>query len=140
MPTVHTDDRVRDLSAVRVAVVVTAGLLPLAVVVAALVGGAHAAIGAGVGVLLVTASFTASAVAVLRAAKVSPALMFQAAMGTYLVKILVLAALLVAFRNTSAFEPKAFGWAVLAATLVWLVAEVRLFSTAKVRYVTPDEG
>ncbi len=140
MPTAHSDNRVRDLSAVRVAVVVTAGLLPLAVVVAALVGGTDAAVGAGFGVLLVTVSFTVSAVAVLRAARISPALMVQAAMGTYLVKILVLAGILVAFHNTTAFEPKAFGWAVLAATVVWLVAEVRLFSTARVPYVVPDEG
>lgn len=140
MPTVHTDDRVRDLSAVRVAAVVTAAVLPIAVVVGALVGGADAAIGAGFGVVLVTASFTLSAIAVLRAAKISPALMFQAAMGTYLVKILVLAGILVAFHDTTAFEPKAFGWAVLAATVVWLVAEVRLFTSAKVLYVTPDEG
>ena len=140
MPTAHTADRVRDLSAARVAVVVTAGLLPLAVVVAALVGGADAAVGAGIGVALVTVSFTVSAVAVLRAAKVSPALMFQAAMATYLVKILVLAGLLVAFHDTTAFDPKAFGWAVLAATVVWLVAEVRLFTTARVVYVGPDEG
>jgi ATP synthase protein I len=71
---------------------------------------------------------------------VSPALMFQAAMATYLVKILVLAGILVAFHDTTAFDPKAFGWAVLAATVVWLVAEVRLFTTTKVPYVVPDEG
>lgn len=140
MPSTPADERLSDTPAVRAAVVVTAVLLPLATVVAGLAGGGRSALGAAVGVLLVTVSFAGSAYVVLRAARLSAQLMFQAAMLTYLVKIIVLAVLLVTLRHVSAFDGTAFGWTVLTATVVWLVVEVRMFAAMRIPYVEPDRS
>jgi ATP synthase protein I len=140
VPGTPADERLSDTPALRAAVVVTVVLLPVALLVGWLVGGGSSALGAGLGVLLVTVSFAASAYVVLRAARLSPQLMFQAAMATYLVKIIVLAVLLVTLRDVSAFDGRAFGWSVLSATVVWLVVEVRLFTTLRIPYVEPDRG
>lgn len=140
MPSTPADERLSETPAVRAAAVVTLVLLPAALVTGALAGGAATALGAGVGVLLVTLSFAASAAVVLRAARLSAQLMFQAAMATYLVKIVVLAVLLVTLRNVSFFDGRAFGWSVLAATVVWLVVEVRMFTALRIPYVEPDRS
>ena len=125
--------------------VLRTGLLSTAVVLAATVAGAWlvvdgaAAGGAALGVLLAAAFFSASMLVVNAVAKTSPALMFPTAMGVYVVKIFGLLALIAVLRRVDWWPPAVFGLSVLAATLVWLGAEVRLVMLSRVLYVTPEE-
>lgn len=110
----------------------------VAVVVALLVAGGKGALGALLGVLLVGIFFGVSAVAVSSASRVSPQLMAIAAMGSYLVKVVVLMIALRAFADTDLWNPKAFAWSVVVCTVVWTAAEVRAFIKTRTLYVDPD--
>ena len=73
--------------------------------VGAVVDGGKGALGAVLGVLLVAIFFTLSVVAVSTAGRRwGPSAMMVTALGTFLVKILVLLALIAAFRGTTAFN------------------------------------
>jgi len=115
----------------------------LAAIVAVLAGlladGGQGALGAAVGAVLVILFFGISVAAVSYAASISPQLIFGAAMLSYVTKILVLFALLGFFKNTTAWNPTVFGYAILALTIVWLAAEIRLVVKTKMLYVDPDE-
>src|SRR6266481_4780066 len=75
--------------------------------VGAVVDGGKGALGA---VLLVAIFFTLSVVAVSTAGRRwGPSAMMVTALGTFLVKILVLLALIAAFRGTTAFNTRFFG-------------------------------
>lgn len=112
-----------------------------AVVMAALFGalsGGKGLIGAVIAVAVVAAFFGISVVAVGRAARISPAAMMATALGTYIVKILLLLAFVGAFENTTAFDPKAFGLTALACILVYTGAQVVWSLRMKALYVEPD--
>ena len=72
-------------------------------------GGSKGLIGAVMGVALVAAFFGISIVVVGRAARVSPQVMMATALGTYLVKIVVLLFLVGQFQDSTAFNPRIFG-------------------------------
>ncbi|GGS60512.1 hypothetical protein GCM10010156_19050 [Planobispora rosea] len=108
------------------------------VVVAALVAGGKGALGAAIGLLVVSAFFTLGLVAVSYASRVSPMMMMTAAVVTYAVKILAVMAMLKAFEDATAFEPKAFGWAAIVCTLAWTIGEVRGFMKLRMFYVDPE--
>ena len=74
------------------------------------------------------------------AARVSPLMMLNVALLTYLVKIILLAVLLVVFKDATAFDTKAFAWSILVSTLVWIAAELRTFARTRILYVEPDQG
>ncbi|MFE3453234.1 hypothetical protein ACFXJ8_30350 [Nonomuraea sp. NPDC059194] len=110
----------------------------VAVIVAFLVAGGKGALGAAVGLALVAVFFTISVVAVSYAARVSPQMMAIAAMLSYLVKVLVILAMLRTFGDTTAWNPKAFAWTVVVGTIVWTAGEVRAFMKTKMLYVDPE--
>ncbi|GAA4060280.1 hypothetical protein [Nonomuraea soli] len=110
------------------------------VVVALLMAGGKGALGALLGTVLVGVFFSISVVAVSYASRISPQVMAMAAMGSYLVKVVVLMIVLRAFGDTTAWNPKAFAWAVVVCTIVWTAAEVRAFVKTKMLYVDPDAG
>jgi ATP synthase protein I len=112
-----------------------------AVVVAALalaLGGSKGLIGALIGVALVALFFGTSVFVVSRAARISPQAMMATAVGTYLVKIVLLLVFLRAFQNTTAFSPKAFGLTALCCILVYTGAQVGWSMRLKALYVEPD--
>lgn len=127
-----------DAAILRGALLPTAVVGLLAVLVAGVVVGAKGALGALLGTLVVVVFFTVSLVVVSRASRVSPYAAMNAAILTYLVKIGVLFGLIVAFQDTTAFDTKTFGLTIIACTLVWTAFEVRAFSRLKMLYVDPD--
>ncbi len=109
-----------------------------AVVVAQLTAGGGGALGAVIGVLLVAVFFSISVVAVSYAARVSPQMMAIAAMVSYLVKVIVIMAMLVTFGDTTLWNPQVFAWSVVVCTIVWTAFEVRAFIKTKMLYVDPE--
>jgi ATP synthase protein I len=112
----------------------------LAVVIAGVVKGSHGAIGAAVGAVIVVVFFTIGQVVLGTVIKKNPSMAMSVAMVMYLVKIGVLFVLLLAFKDTKAFDTKVFALTVLLCTLVWTGAEMWAFGTAKVLYVDPGSS
>ncbi|SDG54190.1 ATP synthase protein I [Sinosporangium album] len=110
----------------------------VAVLVAVLLGGATAAFGSGIALGLVALFFTISLVVVSWAGRVSPMAMMTAAVLSYVVKALALIMLLRTFEGATAFDPRAFGWTVIALTVVWTFGEMRGFMKLKMLYVDPE--
>ena len=116
----------------------TAPVALLMIVLGAVLGGAKGLIGAALGVGLVIAFFGISVLVVGRAARVSPQAMMAAAVGTFLVKILVLIILLSAFQNSTAFNARFFGLTVIVCVLAYSAAQMISSMRLKVPYVEPD--
>ncbi|GAA3660112.1 hypothetical protein GCM10022224_024340 [Nonomuraea antimicrobica] len=129
-----------DLRVLKSAAIPTALVGVVAVVVALLTAGGKGALGAVIGALLVGVFFSISVVAVSYAARVSPQMMAIAAMGSYLVKVVVIMIVLASFRDTTLWNTQAFAWAVVVCTLVWTGFEVRAFVKTKMLYVDPEAG
>ncbi|MFC4114826.1 hypothetical protein [Nonomuraea zeae] len=127
-----------DVRVLKSAAIPTFAVGVVAVVVALLLAGGKGALGAALGTLLVGVFFSISVVAVSYAARVSPQMMAIAAMGSYLVKVIVIMLVLASFRDTTAWNTQAFAWAVVVCTLVWTGFEVRAFIKTKMLYVDPD--
>ena len=115
----------------------TAAVGAVLLVVGWFVAGAGGLAGAGAGVAVVAAFFLAGMVAIGFGARISPTAMLAVALGTYVVKIGLLGALLVAMRDVTVLDGAVFGWSVLVSTLVWITAEVRTFSRQRIAYVEP---
>jgi len=107
-------------------------------VLGAILGGTKGLLGAALGVALVIVFFGISVLVVGRASKVSPQAMMAAAVGTYLVKILVLIILVGAFQNSTAFNGKWFGLTVIVCVIVYSAAQVVSSMRLKMLYVEPD--
>ncbi|MFF5260896.1 hypothetical protein ACFY4C_18305 [Actinomadura viridis] len=118
---------------------IPSGLAGLAAVAAGLaLAGGKGALGAAIGAVVVIAFFSISVVAVSYASKISPQMMFTAAVFSYITKIFVMFALIIAFDGVSAWNHKAFAWSVIALTLVWVAAEIRASTKAKILYYDPE--
>jgi ATP synthase protein I len=127
-----------DMRLLKGAVVPTVLVGLVVIGVAALLAGFEGALGAAIGTLVVCVFFALGIVAVSYAGRVSPMMMMTAAVLTYAVKIIIVMALLKTFEDATAFEPKAFGWAVIVCTIAWTVGEMRGFMKLKMLYVDPD--
>lgn len=110
----------------------------VAVAVAALLAAGEGALGAAIGTFVVCVFFTVGLVVVSFAGRISPVVMMTAAVVSYAVKVLVLMALLKAFKDVTVFEPKAFGGAAVAAVIAWTVGEMRGFMKLKLLYADPN--
>jgi ATP synthase protein I len=108
------------------------------IVLAAVIAGGKGLAGAAIGVAIVALFFGISIVVVGRAARVSPQAMMAAAVGTFIVKVLLLLAFVGAFQNTTAFSPKAFGLTALVCVLAYTGAQVMWSMRLKALYVEPD--
>jgi ATP synthase protein I len=111
-----------------------AGLAAIAVAVP--FAGTKGALGAALGTVVVLAFFTVSVVAVSYASRISPQMMFAAAIFSYLGKVVAMLALVAALEGVTAWNATAFAWSVIALTLVWIAAEVR--ATMKVKTLSLD--
>jgi ATP synthase protein I len=101
-------------------------------------GGSKGLIGAVMGVALVAAFFGISIVVVGRAARVSPQVMMATALGTYLIKIVVLLFLVGQFQDSTAFNPRIFGLTAIVCILSYSGAQVIWSMRRKLLYVHPD--
>ncbi|GAA4510613.1 MULTISPECIES: hypothetical protein [Nonomuraea] len=127
-----------DVRVLKSAALPTLGVGVVALAAATILAGGKGALGAAIGVLLVMVFFSVSVVAVSYAARVSPQLMAIAAMGSYLVKVIVIMLMLATFGDTTLWNSQAFAWTVVVGTIVWTAFEVRAFLKTKMLYVDPD--
>lgn len=123
---------------VRRSAVITAAAAAVMLAVCGLVGGTKGLIGGVIAIGLVALFFGISIVAVGRAAKVSPHLMMLTALGTYMLKILVLLILVGQFQDTTAFNPRLFGLTAIVCVLVYCGAQIGWSMRLKTLYVEPD--
>ncbi|MBW5421583.1 hypothetical protein GKQ77_08385 [Streptomyces sp. BG9H] len=110
------------------------------IAVSAAVAGGKGALGAAFGALVVLLFMGGGLVALQRGARSFPHLFQMMGLLVYTVQILVLMVALTALRGTSAFNHKCFAFTLLAATLVWMAAQVRSHMKAKVLYVEPESA
>jgi ATP synthase protein I len=106
-----------------------------AAIICGAVAGSKGVIAAIMATALVMIFFTISLIAVAYAARISPQVMLPAALGSYIIKLLVIFAVLAALENVTIWHPRAFAWTVLALTLVWVFAEARGLIKSKPLYV-----
>lgn len=118
--------------------VFTAAAAAVMVVLSTVLGGTKGLIGALLGVALVTIFFGISVTAVSRAARVSPQAMMITAIGTFILKIVVLAFLVARFAGTTAFNSKLFGFTAIVCILAWSIGQAVATARMKVLYVEPD--
>jgi ATP synthase protein I len=123
---------------VRRSAVVTATAAAIMLAICGLVGGAKGLIGGAIAIVLVAVFFGISIFAVGKAAKISPHLMMATALGTYLLKILILLILVGQFQNTTAFNPRLFGLTAIVCVLVYCAAQIAWSIRLKTPYVEPD--
>ena len=123
---------------VRRSAAVTAATAAVMVAVSAAVAGGKGVLGALLGTALVVVFFAISVVAVSAAARVSAQAMMITAIGTYVIKILVLILLLSRYSSTTAFSPRMFGLTALACILAWTFAQVGWSMRLRVPYVEPE--
>jgi ATP synthase protein I len=123
---------------VRRSAAVAAVAAAIMVALGALLGGSKGLLGALIAVAVVALFFGISVFVVGRAARVSPGAMMATALGTYIVKVLLLLIFVGQFQNTSSFSPTAFGLTALACILVYSGAQVIWSIRLKTLYVEPD--
>ncbi|MGK5170657.1 hypothetical protein [Geodermatophilus sp. CPCC 205761] len=126
-----------DLSFLRVGALVTAGLTAVAVPVAGLLGGWDDALAVLVGAVVVTFFFAVSGLVIAWAGRHGEAFTLPAALGSFLVKILVLAAVLQALPADGWVDRRTLAWAVIAGALLWSVVQQRWVWTRRLYYVQP---
>lgn len=93
----------------------------LAVVIAAVVGGGLAALGAALGVVITVAFFASGHYAVTRILASRPEIALTGALAVYLGQILVLFVLIALLQDATWLDPKAFAVTIVACTLVWVL-------------------
>ena len=123
---------------IRRSALVTAPVALLLIVLGALLGRTKGLLGAALGVALVIAFFGISVLVVGRFARVSPQAMMGAAIGTYLLKILVLLFLVGRFQDSTAFNPRIFGLTAIVCVLTYSAAQMIWSMRLKMLYVEPD--
>jgi ATP synthase protein I len=126
-----------DVRALRRSAVPTALVGVACVAVGSIVDGTKGALGALLALAVVTVFFSISRYVVGRAARTSPQAMMIAALGSYMIKIVALAVLLNAFRDSTAFNGRVFGFCAIVLVLAWSGTQVREMSRNKVLQVEP---
>ncbi len=123
---------------IRVGLLVLAAIALPALVVAGFFRGPAGLAAVALGLVLVASFFTASKVAVSVVARRMRAMVLPTALGTYLIKIVILGALLVALEGSTTIDLTAFSWAVLAGVLGWLGAELWVATHTRVPFYDPE--
>ncbi|MFE3824400.1 hypothetical protein [Streptomyces sp. NPDC059092] len=118
----------------------TAAVGAIAAAVSAVVAGGKGALGAAVGALVVIVFMGIGLVVLERTAKSLPHLFQAMGLMLYTAQLLLLVIFVGLFKNTTLFEPKAFAFTLVVATLVWIAAQARAHMKAKILYVEPDSS
>lgn len=126
-----------DLSFLRVGAVVTAAVAGVGAVVTGLVAGWPDAIGVLVGAAVVTAFFVASGVVIAWAGRIDDTFTLPAALGMFLVKAVVLFAVLNALPEEGWLDRLTMAWTVIVGALLWSAVQLRWVWTRPLYYVTP---
>jgi ATP synthase protein I len=138
--TPHTD---RDPFAVmlRGAFLPTVAVGPVAVVVAAIVGGGKAALGAALGFVIALAFFALGLVVMRKLDSAADPLRFLAsALAVFMGQMIFLLVVIIALQNATWLDGTAFGVTVLAVALVWQVFQVIAFvRSRRLAFDAPQE-
>ena len=126
-----------DLGFIRVGALVTAVATLVAAPVVGLVRGWGSGVAVVVGAAVVTFFFWVSGVVIARAGQVHDSFTLPAAMGTFLVKALVLFALLGALPADGWLDRRVLGFTVIAGALLWSGVQMRWVWTRQVYYTAP---
>jgi ATP synthase protein I len=129
-----------DLGHLRGGLLTTGVLAAVGVPGAWLLRDARAAAWVAVGLAIVAAFFCAGALAVAAAGKLGDEATLPAALGTYLVKVVLLGVLMVSVRDQPWLDPAALGLSVLVGTLAWTGVHARRVWTSRIYYVDPRAG
>ena len=121
-----------DVRIARSAALPTALVTALAVLGWAVARGSTGAIGALLGGLLVITFFGSGALLSSAVRSMPPQSAMAIGLAGYTVKIALLAVFLVVFFDSDAFDGPAFGITALVASMVWLGAQLRAFTNAKI--------
>ncbi len=128
-----------DISFLWPGVLVTAGAMAVAAPVAGVIGGWGSAVGVVAGAATVAGFFCVSAVVIAWAGRIDDAFALPAALGTFLVKALVLFAVLGAVPEDGWLDRLTLAWTVIAAALLWSAVQVRWVWTRQLYYVPPPK-
>ena len=90
-----------------------------------------------VGAAVVTTFFAVSGLVVTWAGRVHDSYTLPAALGTFLVKMLLLVAVLKALPTDGWVDRRVLGWTVVAGALLWSVVQARWVWAKPIYYVTP---
>jgi ATP synthase protein I len=126
-----------DVRALRQSALPTAVVGVLCGVVAGIVTGEKGVLGAVFALAVVTTFFMISSVVLDRAARISPQAIMIAALSSFFVKIVLLMLLVAEFRDTTAFNGRAFGLTAIVCVVAWSGTQVRWMAKAKILYVEP---
>lgn len=126
-----------DLSHLRWGLVATGALAVVLVPLFWLTRDGRAAAWSAAGLAIVAAFFCAGALAVAAAGRIGDELTLPAALGSYLVKIVLLGVLMTAVRGRPWLDPAALGLSVLVGTLVWTAVHAMRVWRSRIYYVDP---
>jgi hypothetical protein len=126
-----------DISFLRVAGLVTAAATAVAAPLAGLVAGWDAALGVLAGAVVVTVFFSLSGLVIAWAGRHGDAFTLPAAMGTFLVKMLVFVAVLRALPADGPLDRPVLAWTVIVGAVLWGVVQARWVWTRQLYYVSP---
>jgi hypothetical protein len=136
-PSAPRDDAPWDLSFLRVGALVTGVAAALGALVTGLLASWPDAVGVLVGAAIVTGFFAVSGVVIAWAGRIDDTFTLPAALGTFLVKALVLFALLRALPEDGWIDRLTLAWTVIAGALLWSAVQLRWVWTRQLYYVSP---
>ncbi|MGH3309927.1 MAG: hypothetical protein ACRDP3_04985 [Streptomyces sp.] len=110
----------------------------VAAVVSGVLAGGKGAVGAAAGAVVVILFMGIGLVVLQRTARSLPHLFQAMGLLLYTTQILLLAVVLITFKDTSLFNTKAFAFSLLGAALLWVAAQARAHTKAKILYVEPE--
>ncbi|WP_017570754.1 hypothetical protein [Nocardiopsis halotolerans] len=111
----------------------------VALIVGFALSGTQGLLGALFGVLLVIGAFAVSAFVISWAGGRRPELLLPVAFLVYTTKFVILLAILLLFRDTTALDKDVFGWTALACVLVWLAAQAVAVKRSRQPTIVPAE-
>jgi ATP synthase protein I len=123
---------------IRRSALITAVAAVAMIAISAAASGAKGAFGALIGIAVVVVFFGISVVVVGRAAKINPQVMMVAALGSYLIKFVALAALMIWLGHSTAFSGRLLGLTAIVCILTWSTAQVITAMKLKIPYVEPE--
>lgn len=126
-----------DLSFLRVGALVTGVVAAAAAVVVGLLRGWEAVWGVVLGAVVVTGFFALSALVIAWAGRIGDAFTLPAALGTFVIKVLVLAGVLGSIPADGWIDRPVLAWTVIAAALLWGGVQMRWVWTRQMYYVPP---
>ncbi|MFJ4437205.1 hypothetical protein [Streptomyces sp. NPDC088923] len=116
----------------------TAAAGAIAAVVSAFVAGGKGALGAVVATVIVLL-FMGGGLAILQwVARTYPSIFQGMGLALYTGQLLLMFVFVAVFKDTDLFDPKVFASVLVAGTLIWIAAQARAHSKAKILYVDPE--